>query len=211
MEQMHVEQSAFYLPAGGTQLGSKSMGPLVAPVAIDLTQGQVALVSQCDFQLLSQYKWHAVRCRGGRWYAARGEQREGGRVVRIYMHRQILGLGPGRDILADHINGDGLNNTRENLRAVSPSANNRNRQSFKGALRGVFPQNGKFLARVGEQYLGFFETEVEASFAVNKRLRELDGGVGRRNPVNVNQLLAILEGRRDAIQARIDEVRREYL
>lgn len=167
---------------------------------IPLTQGQVALVSACDYPALSAHKWHAVRCGSqGRFYAKRD---------RMFMHRALLSseLAPG--LVVDHINGNSLDNRRENLRAVTPSENSRNLSAFKGAsgYRGVFAQSGSFMARVSNEYLGCFETDIEAAFAVNQKLRDLDGEVGVRNAVDHQRLLAILLARRDLLDKQVAAV-----
>ncbi len=84
---------------------------------IPLTQGKVALVDDDDYAALSQVKWCAHE-EGPRWYAVR---RTCGKIVR--MHRAILVGSP----TVDHINGDGLDNRRCNLRATSRSLNALNR------------------------------------------------------------------------------------
>ena len=88
------------------------------------------------------------------------------------MHRVILGVTDPAQIV-DHIDGDGLNNTRANLRVVSASENVKNRQKSraKNKCPGAYPESGKWLAKVCIDYkqhrLGRFDTEAEAIKAVN--------------------------------------------
>lgn len=90
---------------------------------IPLTRGMVAIVDVEDFPLVSAYKWRASPdCRT--FYAHRG-QRTNGRYKLIQMHRMILQPPSGIDV--DHINGDGLDNRRSNLRLATGSDNNANR------------------------------------------------------------------------------------
>jgi hypothetical protein len=108
---------------------------------IPLTQGKVAIVDDVDYEELSQYKWQATNS-GRTWYAKRylcyDEQ---GRHQSIKMHRQILGLKATE--IADHVNGNGLDNQRENLRLCSQHQNSFNHKKsrrktmshFKGVSR----------------------------------------------------------------------------
>lgn len=77
-------------------------------------------MDDCDFQELSKYKWCAFRT-DGKFYAVRSVNRS----QLVFMHRQIAGTPKGKK--TDHWDGDGLNNTRKNLRVCSHSQNMRNR------------------------------------------------------------------------------------
>ena len=95
----------------------------MTPIQIKLTKGLSARVSPSDFAKVSPYQWYAS-CLKNKNYAA---TRVGPKT--IYMHRLILGVHEVRDALVvDHINHDGLDNTRENLKLCSRSENLRNRR-----------------------------------------------------------------------------------
>lgn len=84
----------------------------------------------------------------------------------VYMHRLILGLRE-RFEFADHIDFNGLNNTRENLRRVTPRANSawrRARNSNDRAVQ-VWPHGNRWAARVGKSYLGLFTEKASAELA----------------------------------------------
>ena len=174
---------------------------------IELTQGRFALVSPEDFPALQQYRWHAAKCGSNKFYARRGVK-FGKKVVAVSMHRQIMADSLSEGLVVDHINGDTMDNRRENLRVVTPSENSRNLRAFSGVsgYRGVFAQGNGFSARIAKDYLGYFETDVEAAFAVNAKLTELDAGVGVRNQIDYTRLLAILHGRRSVIESQIQAV-----
>ncbi|MHC4571421.1 MAG: HNH endonuclease [Planctomycetota bacterium] len=92
---------------------------------IALTRGKYAIVDPQDYERLNKYRWCAVRSRNT-FYALRfGRRGAGGRRKCYQMHREIMELGAGK--LCDHINGDGLDNRKENLRPATRAQNNWNR------------------------------------------------------------------------------------
>jgi len=85
---------------------------------IPLTRGFESEIDEQDAAILIRHKWHASNERpGGVHYAV---TKINGRNV--YMHRLLI---PGA-IEVDHINGDGLDNRRSNIRASNKSQNCRN-------------------------------------------------------------------------------------
>lgn len=93
---------------------------------IYLSKGQFALVNDDDFEFLNQYSWHVLE--GKHTYYAVRAQRIGkcseGKQLSILMHRFILNAPKGME--ADHIDGNGLNNQRCNLRIATISQNRMN-------------------------------------------------------------------------------------
>lgn len=100
---------------------------------IPLTQGKVALVDDEDYAALAMLKWHANRD-GLTFYARHNARhrvrRPDGAWTHEQMHRVILARKLGRPLAkgehTDHVNGDGLDNRRENLRPATSSQNHRN-------------------------------------------------------------------------------------
>lgn len=134
-----------------------------SPVEVPLSKGGFAKVDCEDFPLVKSYRWHMV-CTGASKYAATNVPREGGGFRTLYMHRLLAGKD---GLLVDHQNGDGLDNTRKNLRACDYTQNNLNRSSPSRTLpKGVYPQaNGyvvKAVIRKRRHYVGFFST-IEAA------------------------------------------------
>jgi len=153
---------------------------------IPLTQGQFAIVDDEDYEYLSQWKWYAHKNPRG-YYAVRASRTPPGRK-RVHLHREILNPPDGMD--CDHINGDGLDNRRCNLRVCTRAENARNQQPqdgyssrFKGVTR--IKQTGKWRVRVKvdgrSTHLGYFTDEIEAARAYDRAARELHGEFARTN------------------------------
>lgn len=126
-----------------------------------------ALVDARDARLVEGTSWNCV---SGRYAMAKahvdGVQRT------IYMHRVIMGLGYGDERSVDHINGDVLDNRRQNLRVVSHAENMQNtaaRRTSTSRYRGVsrFRNSGRWRAQATvsgrNHYLGIFDSELEAA------------------------------------------------
>ena len=160
--------------------------------AIPLTHGKEAFVDDEDYDYLSQWKW-SLEPRRRSCYVRR-KQYGLSRSTNVYLHQVVaerggLGQGPG-DI--DHIDGNGLNNQRTNLRAATRSQNNanqrisrRNRSGFKGVYWSRAAR--KWAAQIGvsgkHKYLGVFSTETEAARAYNLAALMEFGEFARLNSV----------------------------
>jgi len=137
---------------------------------IPLSQGKFTLVDDSEYEELSKHKWYANR--GGKtFYAARTTPLLNGKRKTLFMHRVILNTP--RDKQGDHIDGNGLNNQRANLRNCTKDENNRNRHGLDAnntsGYRGVSwdKGTGKFRAFIKIKglavHLGSFTTAAEAS------------------------------------------------
>lgn len=143
---------------------------------IPLTKGKYAIVDAEDYPELAQYRWHAhVRKDGGMCYAVRNSGRK-----TIMMHRQIMK--PPEGMVVDHINHNGANNRRCNLRVCTQAENTRNKRRFaagKSRYRGVTPMGDKWRAVVSHNgrthYVGVYDTEIEAALARDRKAVELAG------------------------------------
>jgi hypothetical protein len=143
---------------------------------IELTQGQVAIVDDEDYEYLSQWKWQASKNYKEKFYARRNDGNK-----KVYMHRQIIKVKKDEEI--DHINGDTLDNRKENLRACCRRDNSRNAISGrknKHGFKGVRLERKKFSAKIfdGKKHIsisGNYKTSIEAARAYDKKAIELFG------------------------------------
>lgn len=101
---------------------------------IPLSKGYVALVDDEDYERLAAHKWHAEVARTGIVYATRNGPRVGGKRTPIKMHRVVAATPPGMD--TDHINRNGLDNRRSNLRVATRSQNCAHRRNKAGTASG---------------------------------------------------------------------------
>lgn len=147
---------------------------------IPLTDGKVALVDNADFEWLNQWKWH-VKKKKNTFYASRRKyQSDTRRYKTIYMHRQILGITDSK-IFGEHIDHNGLNNQRNNLRTATRAQNGMNRTAkVNGTSKylGVSwdKSRNKWIAqiRTGNKVikLGGYHSEKEAALEYNKAALE---------------------------------------
>ncbi len=138
---------------------------------ISLTQEKVAIVDNDDFEWLSQWKWCALKS-PNTYYAVRG------RNPIIQMHRLILNPPAGME--TDHINHNGLDNRRRNLRICNKSQNASNsigRSDRRSTFKGVSRVKGRTLkkpwrARITingqEKHLGYYDFEIDAARAYDR-------------------------------------------
>lgn len=148
---------------------------------IPLTQGQFATVSDEDYKKVSQHKWTLLKGRAKR-YARKTTRYPDGRQGTLYLHRFILNSPPQLHI--DHIDGDGLNCVRENLRVASP-LNNRynepirrnNTSGHKGVCWNKKLQKWQGYIRVNRKmhHLGFFDDIEDAARAYRDFAKQFHG------------------------------------
>lgn len=171
---------------------------------IPLTQGKVAIVDDCDFARLMQWKWCAAKKTrsGGRlyWCATRTDTSGGpGNYERVYMHREIAAVAGIPQV--DHQDGDGLNNRRSNLRPATGHQNQGNKRKQVGCTsqyKGVSwsKQRGMWKADIKQGgkkvYLGYFADEVLAAKAYDAAAVEYFGEFALLNFVGDNDQTAHL-------------------
>ena len=144
------------------------------PLVGNRAAGRIALVDEADYELVSAYSWGVhehVRPSGATVgpYARAGVRCPDGRYTTLLMHKVISGWAQ-----TDHINHDGLDNRRDNLREASTRQNAQNRLSHRGTssiYKGVFwnTRQARWQAKItvgGRQvWLGTYLDEAAAGRA----------------------------------------------
>ena len=149
---------------------------------IPLTQGQFAIVDEDDFKKLAGYKWFAAK-NGRIFYANRMDRPKDGRrrQCKVQMHRQILNVPQG--VLVDHINHNGLDNRKANLRLVTIEQNAWNKRKQRGnctsKYKGVswHKMSRRWYARIVHKRkwisIGYFDDELSAAKAYDDKANQL--------------------------------------
>lgn len=135
---------------------------------IKLTQNKFTVVDDTDYKRLNQHKWYFTK-----GYAGRKIATISGKRVNSYMHWEVVGK-PEKGFEIDHINGDTLDNRKENLRLATHAQNKHNRGKLKNNTSGIkgicwHKDRRKWHARIGIDgkriHLGLFPTKELASQA----------------------------------------------
>lgn len=144
---------------------------------INLTQGMIALVDDEDFSELNKYKWYpSAYTKSKTTYAYTCEG--------YFMHRMVMGI-TDKGLVVDHIDHNGLNNQKNNLRIITQSQNMMNRSSLqtnnKSGYQGVCwdkrRNKWKSYIKINRKLinLGRFKDKEEAARAYDKKAKELFG------------------------------------
>ena len=143
---------------------------------ISLTQGFVALVDDADYDRVSAHKWSATKATNT-VYGIRKIRIAEGRATSQLLHRFIMGV-TDRRIYVDHLDHNGLNCQRHNLRRCVPGENSGNVRKARGKsqYRGVSwaRERGRWRASIRIEksiHLGYFTNEVEAALAYDAAAR----------------------------------------
>ena len=145
---------------------------------IPLSQGLATIVDDEDFEAVSAHRWFAKRGRDTS-YAVRNVRGLVGSPTKEYVHQVVLSRMLGRPLAkdedTDHVNGDGLDNRRENLRPATAAQNGLNcrRHSANPSSKYLGVHWDERLQRWLTQirvagkntYLGIYRSETEAALA----------------------------------------------
>lgn len=158
---------------------------------IELTQNQYTIVNDEDYEYLSQFKWYA-RKEYNNFYAARHLKLGIRNYKKIRMHREIMKVT--HNISVDHINGDTLDNRKENLRICSHADNMKNRKVLsknnKSGYKGVYwniKMNGWYVQICSDKNrinIGLFYDIIEAAKAYNEAAIKYHGKFAKLNVID---------------------------
>ena len=150
---------------------------------ISLTQGKFTLVDDEDFEWLNKWKWHTIVTQDGNWYAKNTQS--------IYMHRLILNIqNKPKNVYADHKNGNGLDNRRENLRIATNQLNQANEKLSKNSTSGYKGVtwhkknknwNAQIMVNRKHIHIGCYQTKEEAAKAHDSVAKKHFGEFARLN------------------------------
>jgi hypothetical protein len=146
-------------------------------IPVSAADGQVftMLIDDEDYELISRFNWRAEKTASGKYRA----------VATVRAHRILVDYP-----LADHKNGNALDNRKENLRPATKQQNSANRDlqaNNSTGFKGIYPEkkSGGYVARIQVNnkriYLGYFKDPIEAAKAYDKAAREYFREFARTN------------------------------
>jgi hypothetical protein len=153
---------------------------------IPISAGRFVCITASDCPEISRHRWTYVPSRSGytgyaaRWITVHGKKKT------VYMHRQLLHINDRSEV--DHISGDGLDNSRCNIRRATSSQNKANKHHrIKTTYRGVYPTRypGQWKAQTKSNgknvHLGVFTNPEDAAKAYDEFARQSWGSYAQVN------------------------------
>jgi len=144
---------------------------------ISLPKGKCAIVDDEDFERLNKWKWHTHN----KNYVVRNTI-----FGRKFIHHEVMQKMSG--YVVDHINGNPLDNRKENLRYCTHSENMKNSKMHDNntsGYKGVTVVNKKYRSVIWNNnkriHLGMYDTAEQAALAYDDAARELHGKYARTN------------------------------
>jgi hypothetical protein len=143
---------------------------------IKLTKGKIALVDDEDYEELNKIKWYPIK--SSNTFYAIGNDYSGAKNKPKSMHTMIMKTPKG--MYTDHIDHNGLNNQKSNLRIVTSRQNSQNRNIKKTSKYiGVHwnKELNKWVSQININQelksIGCFENELDAHNAYLNKLKEI--------------------------------------
>jgi len=157
---------------------------------IILTQGKVAIVDNEDYDYLNQFKWYASN-KNGKFYVQKKITVSKNKTTCISMHRFIMK--PNKGMVIDHLDGNPLNNKKNNLRICTHAENMRNskiRINNKSGYKGVSYQENSNNYRASIRFnnikinIGDFIDPIDAARAYNAAALKYHGEFAHLNKID---------------------------
>ncbi len=147
---------------------------------IPVTRGEYALIDADDWLLIKDYAWQLKSDSKNKY--AKTTIKVNGDKINLKMHRVILGLSDPA-IHVDHINHNGLDNRRCNIRLCNSNTNSHNTRPRGGTsiYKGVFYQKrtGSYVSYITvnkkKLHIGCFKNEIEAAKSYDEKAKEFFG------------------------------------
>lgn len=149
-------------------------------IRIYLDKGKSCVIDFCDYESVKKYRWYCRKI-GRKNYCCHSYY-DGEKVYVIYLHR-LINKTP-KKLRTDHINGNGLDNRKSNLRSCTASQNNCNTM-WGRKIKGIFysKQRRRWYARINfnkKNYsLGGHKHREEAVLAYNNGAIKYHGEFAR--------------------------------
>ena len=155
---------------------------------IILTKGKKAQVDDDDYEELDRFKWRLMEKRQAFYVVRDFHQKNLHRL--IYMHREIMNCPGGLEV--DHIDGNGLNNRKQNLRVCTRQQNAMNMKrhtdstsAYKGVHRNK--RDGNWCAQImvngKKKHLGYYNEIEVAARVYNRAAEKIHGDFANLNPI----------------------------
>lgn len=147
---------------------------------------QTAEIDAEDFEKLKNFKWRLTKSSRNSTQYIVSDYRVGSKVLKKLLHREVLGVSG--KVQVDHINRNGLDNRRENLRIASGSQNGANRiktASRTSEFKGVSwdSQRQKWRVSCGREVVGRYDSETAAAKAYNQAAEKKYGAFAKLNEI----------------------------
>lgn len=148
---------------------------------IPLTQGYITVVDDDVYEWAKKFNWCVMRRNQLRHVMAHGKATKGGRKT-LYLHRIISGAKSGE--IVDHVNGDGLDNRKSNLRICTRRQNTLNQRKHVEAssqFKGVTLRKDKNLWQAyitvsgKRKHLKYWLNEIDAAKAYDAAAKKYFG------------------------------------
>lgn len=154
-----------------------------------IISNKTVLIDANDYNVFREYSWHASTCKKSTYVLSNHSK------PALRLHRLLMNCPEG--MVVDHINGNGLDNRRKNLRICTVAENNRNKKPERletntSKYKGVYwrPERKKWIARLWHNnkkiQFGSFVKEIDAALAYNAGAKRVFGEFAWLNPIPQN-------------------------